>query len=98
MLYYQNSFKRIFDFIISIILIIILLPVFFIISTLLLIFYNKKIIYKHERIGKDKKKFNLYKFRSMHLNANAILNKYFIKSWEDIFQKYNIVVFYLSSY
>ncbi|MBL7053945.1 sugar transferase [Patescibacteria group bacterium] len=64
--------KRIFDICFSLIGIIILSPVFIIITMLIKITSNGPVIYKGIRIGKNKKPFNVYKFRTMVLNANKI--------------------------
>lgn len=61
--------KRIMDIIISFILLILLLPVILIISILIKMTSLGHIIYKQERIGRDGKKFILYKFRTMILEA-----------------------------
>ena len=52
------------------------LPLIIVIVVILLFKYKKKIIYIHERVGKNGKKFNLYKFRTMHINADTILKKH----------------------
>ncbi|MEQ8625111.1 MAG: sugar transferase [Vicingaceae bacterium] len=62
--------KRLFDLFATSVALIILLPLFFIIA--LLIVSNSKggVYYKQERIGKNRKKFTLYKFRSMKIDAH----------------------------
>ena len=62
---YAKYFKRILDFILSLIAIIILSPVFLIIAILVRIKLGSPIIFKQERPGKDEKIFTLYKFRTM---------------------------------
>jgi O-antigen biosynthesis protein WbqP len=62
---------RFFDFSFSLIGIILLSPL---ISILLIAGYfdTKSPIFKQERIGKSKKPFNLYKFRSMYVNTKSV--------------------------
>ena len=62
---YAKYFKRILDFILSLIALIILSPVFLIIVILVRIKLGSPIIFKQERPGKDEKIFTLYKFRTM---------------------------------
>lgn len=62
---YAKYFKRILDFILSLIAIIVLSPVFLIIAILVRIKLGSPIIFKQERPGKDEKIFTLYKFRTM---------------------------------
>lgn len=62
--------KRLMDIVISFILIIILSPLFLIIAILIKLENNGPIIYKHYRLGFNKKQFCCYKFRSMCKDAN----------------------------
>jgi lipopolysaccharide/colanic/teichoic acid biosynthesis glycosyltransferase len=58
--------KRIFDFTFSIIVLILLSPIFLIIAILIkLKSPNGNIFFGHQRVGKDKKLFKIYKFRTM---------------------------------
>lgn len=58
----------------EILIIIILLPIFLILiislSFMLLIFQGRPILYQQIRVGKNKKKFNIYKFRTMKMNKD----------------------------
>lgn len=66
--------KRLFDILMSLIGLVILLPVTIIVKIISLISGDTgSIFYKQERIGKDGKIFNLYKFRSMVPNADEVL-------------------------
>lgn len=62
---YKNFFKRVLDFVLSLIAIIILSPVYILISILVLIFMGWPIFFKQPRPGKNEKIFNMYKFRTM---------------------------------
>lgn len=67
---YKNFFKPFLDIFISLFLIIILSPLYIIISIFVLIFMGWPILFKQERIGKNEKKFNMYKFRTMTNKKN----------------------------
>jgi len=71
---YVKYFKRIVDLIVSILV----LPIFFIIFIIIAILIKCEdggpIIYKSKRIGKNFKIFEMYKFRSMKVDAPNILN------------------------
>ena len=74
--YYDIFLKRIFDLIFSLFLFIIFSP-FLLLSVLLLLVFNRgQIFYKHERVGRNGKKFILYKFRTMQKESSKILKKY----------------------
>lgn len=62
---YAKYFKRILDFILSLIAIIILSPVLLIVAVLVRIKLGSPVIFKQQRPGKDEKIFTLYKFRTM---------------------------------
>lgn len=61
--------KRTFDIIFSLFVLIFFSPVFLIIALLIKITSPGPVFYKQERIGLDNKKFMMYKFRSMVVNA-----------------------------
>ena len=75
---FYRFFKRLFDIIISLVGIIMLIPL-----TIVLFFVRKHnhdddapIFYEQLRYGKDGKVFRLYKYRSMCINADEILEEY----------------------
>lgn len=72
---YQDSIKRILDVIIASILIVIFLPIWIVVPILIVLSSPGPIVYKHRRIGKDGRNFDMYKFRSMVINADDILHK-----------------------
>ena len=81
---YKHFFKRLFDIIISMVGIILLIPL-----TIVLFFVRKynhdddaPIFYEQLRYGKDGKVFRLYKYRSMCINADEILEDYLNKNPE----------------
>ncbi|MBR4422134.1 MAG: sugar transferase, partial [Erysipelotrichaceae bacterium] len=81
--------KRILDVIFSILGCILLIPVYLIIRICYLLSGDRfPIVYKHTRIGLDGKPFELYKFRSMIHNADAVLedvlkDKDLNKEWQE---------------
>ncbi len=66
---YKKFFKRLLDIVLSFIGMIVLLPVFIITGIAIYIDDPGPIFFKQRRMGKDKKPFWLYKFRSMKLNT-----------------------------
>ncbi|HRI85065.1 MAG TPA: sugar transferase [Ignavibacteria bacterium] len=60
-------YKRVFDYTASFIGLIVLSPIFLIISILVKLSSPGEIFFRQIRIGKDGKKFNFYKFRSMYV-------------------------------
>lgn len=62
---YKNYIKRILDVAISIITLILLSPLMITIALMIRLKLGSPILFKQERIGKNEKVFNLYKFRSM---------------------------------
>ena len=67
--------KRILDIVSALILIVAFLPFWLIVPFLILIDSGWPVIFTHTRVGKNGKDFQLYKFRSMVLNADEILHK-----------------------
>lgn len=68
--------KRIMDIILSFIALVMLSPVFIILSILIKIDSKGKIIYKHNRLGKNGKEFGLYKFRTMVSNSDEVFKNF----------------------
>ena len=62
---YAKYFKRVLDFLLSLIAIIILSPVLLVIAILVRIKLGSPVLFKQERPGKNEKIFTLYKFRTM---------------------------------
>lgn len=69
---YLQFGKRLFDIIFCLIALLFLFPILIFISLLILLFDKGPLIYKQIRIGKDKKLFYIYKFRSMPINTRSI--------------------------
>ncbi len=66
---FYDSIKRFLDIVLSVFILIITLPVSLLIAVLIKTEDKGPIIYSQTRIGKDKKPFTLYKFRSMQIEA-----------------------------
>jgi lipopolysaccharide/colanic/teichoic acid biosynthesis glycosyltransferase len=73
---YKHStyFKRLFDLITSILLLIVMLPVFIIIAIALKIETRGPVFYNSYRAGKGYEIFKFYKFRTMRVGAERMLN------------------------
>jgi lipopolysaccharide/colanic/teichoic acid biosynthesis glycosyltransferase len=71
--YFYKIIKIIFDLFFSSIILITGLPIFLIIASLIKLSSRGPIFYLQERIGKNKKTFNCIKFRTMHPEAEDIL-------------------------
>ena len=65
------NIKRVSDIIISIFALIIISPLLLVLAILIKFDSKGPVIYKQTRIGYHKKAFNIYKFRSMGINAEA---------------------------
>lgn len=63
--FYTKYGKRCFDFFVGLIGFIVTIPINIIIAIITLIDVGRPIIFKQQRIGKDGKKFTIYKFRNM---------------------------------
>ncbi|TGY42440.1 sugar transferase [Clostridium sartagoforme] len=67
--------KRSLDIIGSLIGLVLLSPIFFIVSVLIKIESNGPILFMQKRVGLNGKEFNMYKFRSMVVNAEELKEK-----------------------
>ena len=68
--------KRIFDFVLSLVLIFIFSPLMLLIGFAIILESKGGAIFKQKRIGKNKKLFTIYKFRSMYLSNGEYINQY----------------------
>lgn len=67
--------KRLIDLFGSVIGLIVLSPIIFIVSLLIKLESKGPVIFSQDRIGKDRKVFKMYKFRSMVVNAEELKEK-----------------------
>lgn len=77
-----HGMKRLFDIVAATCGIIILSPLMIIIAVLIKNEDHGPIFYKQVRVGKNGKTFKMYKFRSMFINADKMLNK--LKEQNDV--------------
>jgi Undecaprenyl-phosphate galactose phosphotransferase WbaP len=73
---WNKLFKIIFDMCLSFLLIFLLLPFFVIIGVAVKLDSKGSILYIQKRLGKKKRLFNLYKFRSMYTDSEEKLGDY----------------------
>jgi len=91
----DKTFKMFFDLVVTTILIVLFSPILILLYIIVFIATNGKPIFKHERIGKEGKPFGVYKFRTMHPNADALLKELLErdesirKEWEKEFKLKN---------
>lgn len=84
--------KRLIDIACSLIGCLFLLPVILLIKIIYMCSGDfNSIFYTHERIGKNEKKFKMYKFRTMYINADEMLkellkDKRYRNEWEENFK------------
>ncbi|HEX9744202.1 MAG TPA: sugar transferase [bacterium] len=72
--YYPQLVKRVFDLIVGLIITILISPVLLFCTILVLLGGPGPILFKHDRLGKNRKSFGQFKFRTMVPNADEILN------------------------
>jgi len=72
---FYNFFKRSMDIVCSILGIVVLSPVMILVSIAIRLDSRGKVIFSQERVGLDGKLFRMYKFRSMIVNAEDLLEK-----------------------
>lgn len=81
--------KRLMDILIASIGIILVLPIFLILSILIKIDSKGPVFLAHTRMGKDGKKFKMYKFRTMYENAQEMIKDFTpeqMKEWKENFK------------
>jgi exopolysaccharide biosynthesis polyprenyl glycosylphosphotransferase len=72
--------KRIFDIVISIFGLIVFFPLFLVVAVLVYLQDRYNPLYKSQRVGKNGELFNMYKFRSMQMNAENEKQKLMTKN------------------
>ncbi len=68
---YKCFFKRFFDVVLSVIILLLSSPIMLCVAVAIKLDSKGPVIFKQVRLGKDGKVFNMYKFRSMVVNAEA---------------------------
>ena len=66
---FEKNIKRLFDIVLSVLALIILIPMMLVIAILIKLDSKGSVIYNQTRIGRHRKDFIIYKFRTMHENA-----------------------------
>ncbi|WP_454953547.1 exopolysaccharide biosynthesis polyprenyl glycosylphosphotransferase [Fusobacterium hwasookii] len=80
----QKNIKRVFDLIIAIILIIMTIPILLITAIIIKLESPGPVVFKQFRIGKNMKKFKIYKFRSMRIHDSEKYSKYTLENDERV--------------
>lgn len=75
--------KRVLDVILSAVALIISSPIFLIMSVIIPLTSPGPMLYAHDRIGRDGRKFRLYKFRSMYHQAENKQKRYWTEKNDD---------------
>ena len=81
--------KRLFDFVLSFIAIVLAAVPMLVIAVIIWMDDHGPVLYIHQRIGKNGKKFPLLKFRTMHVNAEEMIREFSSeqkKEWEENFK------------
>ncbi|MDL1870590.1 lipid carrier--UDP-N-acetylgalactosaminyltransferase [Deltaproteobacteria bacterium PRO3] len=79
---YPNYLKRFFDLLLSVLLLPLAIPILAVMYFMIKLDSKGPVLYKSERMGKDGKKFYIYKFRTMVLDAEAKLTELLEKNPE----------------
>lgn len=82
--------KRLIDIIIAITALIVLLPIYIILIIIVRIVQGSPVFFSQVRIGKDEKKFNLYKFRTMEKNAEDMIKNFTTQEKEEYNRNYKL--------
>ena len=85
---YRKYIKRILDFILSVIAIILLFPFFCIFAIIIKLESKGPIFFKQKRIGKQKKYFYIYKFRTMRTDAPKDMPTHMLNNAESYITKF----------
>lgn len=84
--------KQIIDFVLAITALIILLPFFLIFALIIKLESKGPVFFKQERIGKNKKHFNIYKFRTMRTNTPKDTPTHLLNNAENYITKFGKVM------
>ena len=69
---YSRVFKRVFDFLFALAVLIVSSPILLIIAIAIKLDSRGPVIFKQRRLGRGGREFNIYKFRTMVVNAEAL--------------------------
>ena len=97
--WWYRFWKRTFDIFVSALAILLLSLLLLVLTILVLIFSKGSPIFKDKRVGKDFKKINVYKFRSMYIDAETNVDKYLNKAqkkqWKKEMTKWKILCIWI---
>ena len=82
--------KRLFDIILSFIGLCVLTPVFIVVAIIQIIMSGFPVFYLHKRVGKNKKIFNMLKFRSMKVDHRPIEEQLNAEQLEEYRRSYKV--------
>lgn len=80
---YKNFFKRIFDLLVSLMVFVLILPIFIIITFMIKIESKGSPFFIQKRIGKNKKTFSIFKFRTMKIDTPKDSPTHLLKNPDD---------------
>ncbi len=86
------AIKRILDIILSIIVLIILCPFLVIFSIIIKIESKGPVLFKQKRVGKNKKLFTIYKFRTMRTDTPKDMPTHMLKNAENYITKFGNIM------
>lgn len=86
------TIKRIIDLLLSIIAFIVLLPFFIIFSIIIKIESKGPVLFKQKRIGKNKKEFVIYKFRTMRQDTPKDMPTHMLKNANNYITKFGNIM------
>ncbi|NPA60462.1 MAG: exopolysaccharide biosynthesis polyprenyl glycosylphosphotransferase [Epsilonproteobacteria bacterium] len=76
--------KSFFEYLLTLLILPLFLPIHLLISFLIKLDSKGSIFFKQERMGKDAKAFNCYKYRTMYENSDALLAEYLKKNPDEV--------------
>jgi O-antigen biosynthesis protein WbqP len=80
---YENYIKRIIDIVLSVLGLLLLSPFFLLIAICIKIDSKGSVFFRQLRVGKDKREFNIYKFRTMLTDSPNDMPTYLLQNPED---------------
>ncbi len=73
--YYFSTTKQVLDAVLSLLLFVVSLPIFLCIGIIIFITVGGPIFFTQQRMGRYKKPFTIFKFRTMHVSAEKVRHK-----------------------
>lgn len=82
--------KRSMDILLSLLAIVVLSPIFLIVALVIRLDSKGNVVFGHERIGQNMKKFKIYKFRTMHANSEEIFKNFTAEQKEEYYENFKL--------